>query len=106
MDTKVSWLKVCAVDDVAPGEAIAVASEPAIAVFNVDGTWYATDEECSHDKSSLVEGYIEGDQVECAWHFAKFCLRTGEVLSLPATEPIRVYPTKVDDGAVYVEIPK
>jgi nitrite reductase/ring-hydroxylating ferredoxin subunit len=88
-----TWLKACSVDEVGDGEAIAVASDPPVAVFNVDGEWFATDELCSHDKSSLSEGYLDGDVVECAWHFAKFCLRTGEALSLPATSPVKTYVT-------------
>jgi nitrite reductase/ring-hydroxylating ferredoxin subunit len=81
----VRWIRACAVDAVEPGEAVAVDSEPAVAVFNVEGDWYATDELCS-------------------WHFAKFCLLTGAALTLPATVGIRTYPTKVEDGVVYVGI--
>jgi nitrite reductase/ring-hydroxylating ferredoxin subunit len=98
------WILACGVDDVAPGEAVALDSDPPIAVFNADGEWFATADTCTHDKSSLAEGYIDGEVVECAWHFAKFCLRTGAVLALPATVPIATYATKVEDGAVYVEV--
>ncbi len=104
LETIVSWIRACNVDDVEPGEAVAVDSEPPVAVFNVEGDWYATDELCSHDKSSLAEGYIDGTEVECSWHFAKFCLLTGAALKLPATVGIRTYPTKVEDGVVYVGI--
>lgn len=99
------WVRACAVDEVESGEAVVVAGvDPAVAVFNVDGEWLATADLCSHDKSSLADGYIDGDIVECAWHFAKFCLRTGAALSLPATVAIRSYTTKVDDGVVFVEV--
>jgi nitrite reductase/ring-hydroxylating ferredoxin subunit len=99
------WIRACALDDVEPGEAVIVGgTDPHVAVFNVDGEWLATADTCTHDKSSLAEGYIDGDVVECAWHFAKFCLRTGAVLALPATEPIPTYQTKVEDGVVYVRV--
>jgi nitrite reductase/ring-hydroxylating ferredoxin subunit len=99
------WIRACALDAVGPGEAVVVeGTEPPVAVFNVDGEWLATADTCTHDQSSLAEGYVDGDIVECAWHFAKFCLRTGEVLALPATTPIPTYQTKVEDGDVYVEV--
>ena len=99
------WIQACALDAVGPGEAVVVEdAEPPVAVFNVDGEWLATGNMCSHDQSSLAEGYIDGDVVECAWHFAKFCLRSGAVLALPATTPIPTYQTKVEDGIVYVDV--
>ena len=99
-----TWIRACEVGRVGPGEAVALDVNPPIAVFNADGDWFATADTCTHDKSSLAEGYIDGDQVECAWHFAKFCLRTGAALTLPATVPIRTYTTKVEDGTVYVDV--
>lgn len=99
-----TWKRACDVDEAGPGEAVLVEGDPPIAVFNVDGEWLATADTCSHDQSSLADGYIDGDVVECAWHFAKFCLRTGAVLALPATVPIPTFATKVDDGVVYVDV--
>jgi nitrite reductase/ring-hydroxylating ferredoxin subunit len=98
------WKRACAVDDVASGEAIIVENDPPIAVFNVDGEWLATEDRCSHDDSSLADGYVEGTVVECAWHFAKFCLRTGKVLAPPARLPLATFDTKVDRGVVYVNV--
>jgi nitrite reductase/ring-hydroxylating ferredoxin subunit len=99
------WIQACDLDAVGPGEAVVVEeAEPPVAVFNVDGEWLATADTCSHDKSSLADGYLDGDVVECAWHFAKFCLRSGAVLALPATTPIPTYETKVEDGVVYVKV--
>lgn len=99
------WVRACAENEIEPGEAVVVPDVvPPIAVFNVDGEWLSTADTCSHDKSSLADGYIDGDVVECAWHFAKFCLRTGDALSLPATSGIPCYATKVEDGVVYVEV--
>lgn len=100
---KVTWMRACSVDDMEPGDAIVVGSDPAVAVFNVDGEWFATEDRCSHDDSSLAEGYVEGGVVECAWHYAKFCLRTGQVLAPPARLPIATFATRVDDGFVYVD---
>lgn len=96
-------LRVCEASELEPGEAMQVAHTPPLAVFNVDGEFYATADACSHDDSSLADGYIEGDEVECAWHFAKFCIRTGRVLSPPATRDIATFAVSVEDGIVYVE---
>jgi nitrite reductase/ring-hydroxylating ferredoxin subunit len=98
------WLRACSVEDVAPGEAIALPVTPPLAVFNVDGEFYATDDTCTHEDSSLADGYIDSDVVECAFHFARFSIRDGRALALPATEPLQSYETHVADGMVYVKV--
>jgi 3-phenylpropionate/trans-cinnamate dioxygenase ferredoxin component len=103
-DRVVIRVRACGADELEPGAVIQVATEPPIAVFNVDGEFFATDDTCTHEQSSLADGYVEGDQVECSWHFAKFCIRTGEVLSLPATKSLRTFAVKVEAGEVLVEI--
>ena len=100
------WTRACRVEDIPTGEAIRLPVLPPIAVFNVDGEFYATDDTCTHAESSLTEGYIDGDEVECIFHFAKFCIRTGAALSRPATEPLRTHEVRVLDGNVYVKIRK
>lgn len=98
-----SWLKVCAVDEIEENEGHQVSQvRPPIAVFNMDGEFRATADTCSHADSSLAEGYVEDGAVECVWHFAKFCLTTGAAKTLPATEPIRTYQVRVEDGDLYV----
>ncbi len=101
-----NWIRACAVDEVAPGEAVALPLTPPIAVFNVDGEFYATDDTCTHAESSLADGYIDGEIVECAFHFAKFNIKDGAALTAPAFEPLVTYPTKIDDGEVFVDIAK
>lgn len=98
-----TWLKVCAASDIEDGEAHQVSSvRPPIAVYHLDGEFFATADTCSHADSSLAEGYLEDGAIECVWHFAKFCIRTGAAQTLPATEPIRTYQVKVEDGDVHV----
>ena len=99
-----SWARVCAVGDLAPGEATTLEVQPPIAVFNVDGSFYAIDDTCTHETFSLADGYLEGTQVECALHFARFDLETGEALCLPATVGVRTYPVKTEDGQVFVDV--
>lgn len=97
-------MRACGADELPPGEAVLVDVEPPVAVFNVDGEFFATADTCTHERSSLADGYIDGDQVECAWHFAKFCLRTGKALSLPATRDLQTYRVRADDDGVFVDI--
>ena len=77
---------------------------PPIAVFHVDGSFYAIDDTCTHETYSLAEGYIEGAAVECALHFAKFDLRTGEALCSPALVGLRTYPVKAEGDEVFVDV--
>ena len=77
-----------------------------IAIYNVGGQLYATDDICSHAYSELHEGYLDTDDctIECPLHGSRFDVRSGAVLSLPAYEPIAVYPVRVEGDDVLVEI--
>jgi nitrite reductase/ring-hydroxylating ferredoxin subunit len=101
-----TWTRVCSTDDVpdAEGRRFEVSGHT-LAVFNVDGEFFASDDMCTHGESSLSEGYVEPDcAVECISHMARFSLRTGEVLAPPATIPIKVYPIRVDGADVLVRL--
>jgi nitrite reductase/ring-hydroxylating ferredoxin subunit len=98
-------IELCSTDDVAPGAALKVeAGELTLAVFNVDGQFYVTDDMCTHGPGSLSEGYIEDDVVECNFHNGQFNIRTGEVVSPPCMVPIKTYPVMVVDGKVTIEV--
>ncbi|MFF4776547.1 bifunctional 3-phenylpropionate/cinnamic acid dioxygenase ferredoxin subunit [Microtetraspora fusca] len=94
--------RVCAVDDLPPGEVAVLADGDPVAVFNVDGKLLAIADTCSHETASLAEGWVDGETVECPYHLARFCLRTGRALCLPATQPVATYQVIVRDGFVYV----
>ncbi len=78
--------RVASVSDIPAGEmkAFEVDGEP-IAIYNVDGEYFATCDTCSHEEASLTEGWLDDDVVTCPSHGAEFSVRTGEALSLPAT---------------------
>ncbi len=95
--------RVCRTEELADQSAIRTDGPNPIAVFRVGDEFFATDNTCTHAKFSLSEGYVEGATVECALHNARFCLRTGKVLSPPATIPLRTYPVRVEGGEVFVE---
>jgi nitrite reductase/ring-hydroxylating ferredoxin subunit len=98
-------LELCQAADVADGTALKVETEGLIlAVFNVEGEYYVLDDTCTHGPGSLSEGYIEGDVVECNFHNGQFNIRTGEVVLPPCMIPMKTYPTRVEDGKVYIEV--
>ena len=98
-------IKLCNADDVAAGAALKVETgDLVVAVFNVGGQFYVTDDSCTHGPGSLSEGYVEDDVVECNFHNGQFNIRTGEVVSPPCMIPVKTYPTVVEDGTVYIEV--
>ena len=75
-----------------------------IAIFNVEGDFYAIDDLCSHAEASLAEGEVFDCKVECPLHGAEFDLKTGEAVTLPATKSVNTYETEIIDGYIYVEM--
>jgi 3-phenylpropionate/trans-cinnamate dioxygenase ferredoxin component len=78
--------------------------DPAIAVFNVEGTLFAISDTCTHAEASLSEGRVDGETVECPFHGACFDLRTGEALTPPAIEPVQTFRVLAQEDDIYVEI--
>ena len=75
-----------------------------IALYNVDGRIFATDDACTHGAASLSEdGTLQGHVVECGWHYGSFDVITGEPCASPCAEPLRTYPVTVVDGFVNIE---
>lgn len=104
--TDSSYTKAAKAAEVAPGSVIRVeVAGRAIAIYNLDGVFYATDDICTHAYASLAEGFLEGEIIECPLHGATFSIRTGEALSAPATEPLATYPVRVDGDDILVAVP-
>jgi nitrite reductase/ring-hydroxylating ferredoxin subunit len=97
-------IDLCGAAEVAPGNALKVETGGlALAVFNLDGEFFVTDDLCTHGPGSLSEGYIDGDVVECNFHNGQFNIKTGEVVSPPCMVPIKIYKTVVEGGRVIIE---
>ena len=97
--------KVAKVSDIQPGQVISVLVEgEEIAVCNVDGSFFAIADICSHDGGSLDQGELEGDIIECPRHGAQFNIRTGEVVQRPAVVPIDTYVIQIQGDDILVEI--
>ncbi len=77
-----------------------------IVVFNLEGEFIATGDLCSHDGGAIGEGDVIGEEIICPRHGARFNIRTGKALSLPAVEGIPVYPVRVKEGYIEVGVPQ
>lgn len=100
-----TWTRICEASEVTPGypKRVELARLPPLAIFNLDGEFFVTDDTCTHGEASLCDGYVDGEKIECPWHGGIFCIRTGDALEFPVVEPIAVYKVKVFDGAVHIE---
>jgi nitrite reductase/ring-hydroxylating ferredoxin subunit len=96
----------CKVDDLNDGKSLMVEHDPeCIALFRVEGQFYATADLCTHEDWPLtVDGELYGHEVECPLHQARFDVRTGEVTQDPATVPLKTYPVRIEDGTVWINV--
>jgi nitrite reductase/ring-hydroxylating ferredoxin subunit len=97
----------CDTADMKDGEVIRI--EPPglrpVAVYRLEGEFYATDDTCTHGSASLADGEVDEDGVvECPFHAGTFDIRTGEALSFPCVLPLKTYLVVVEDGMVYVDL--
>jgi nitrite reductase/ring-hydroxylating ferredoxin subunit len=91
-DSYDSVVRVCAKSDVTPDSVKAFAvGDKTLAVYNLEGKYYATDDECTHAAASLADGMLDGDVIECCMHLGSFRVPTGEVVSPPCEVPLRTY---------------
>jgi nitrite reductase (NADH) small subunit len=99
------FIRVASTAEVAPGETKCVeASGKKIALFNLDGSFYAIDNTCTHRGGPLCEGGVSGEEVTCPWHGAVYNVKTGAVLSGPAPRGVASYAVRLQGSAVEVEL--
>ena len=107
MPDTAEFTRACALDDVDDGEAVRVVLDGVpVAVVRSDGEVYAIHDVCSHANVALSEGEIEDQTIECWLHGSRFEVVTGRPTVLPATQPVPVYPVKIDGDDVLVSVPK
>ena len=97
------WVDVAPQQDFAPGAWRSLDVDGTlVAVFNLDGEYYAIEDVCTHDGGILTGGALEGEQIVCPRHGARFSIKTGKVLALPAYEDIATFQLRVEGGMVQV----
>jgi nitrite reductase/ring-hydroxylating ferredoxin subunit len=97
-------IDLCGTDEIEPGAVIKVdTGDLSLAVYNVDGEFFVTDDLCTHGPGSLSEGYMDGHVVECDFHNGAFDVRTGEVVAPPCMIPLKTYKVLVENGRVTIE---
>jgi 3-phenylpropionate/trans-cinnamate dioxygenase ferredoxin subunit len=102
---ELTYYPICSTEDLPPDERLFIEldDEPVV-IFNIAGDYYAIADVCTHDMGPLGEGEVEGYQVICPRHGARFDIRTGEVLSLPAVKGVASYPVRVKEGMVEIGV--
>ena len=97
------WVSVAKEGELAPGQWRTVDADGAqIVVFNLGGHYYAIEDVCTHDGGQLTGGTIEGAEIVCPRHGARFCIKTGAALTAPAYEPTATFPVRVEAGEIQV----
>ena len=97
------WVTVARADELPPGKWRAVEVDGTqIVVFNLGGEFHAIEDVCTHDGGQLTGGEVEGEEIVCPRHGARFSIRTGEALSAPAYEPTAKFPVRVENDEVQV----
>lgn len=101
-----AWLPVANAEQIKPGDFIQVDTGTLfLLVCNVNGELLAIEDQCTHDGSSMATGCLEGDQIVCPRHGARFCLRSGEALTPPAYDAVQTFPVRINNKQVEVDIP-
>jgi 3-phenylpropionate/trans-cinnamate dioxygenase ferredoxin subunit len=100
------WIEACQADDIEPEDVIPFRHEGNdYALYRApDGTFYATDGHCTHEKTLLCDGLVMGSTIECPKHNGRFDYASGKALGAPVLVDVRTYPVKVADGTLYLEV--
>jgi naphthalene 1,2-dioxygenase system ferredoxin subunit len=100
-----NWIDVAAVDAVPTGDVIGViVAGKDIALYEVEGEVFATDNICTHGRARMSDGFLEGSEIECPLHQGRFDVCTGRALCAPLTEDIRTYPVKIENLRVMLKL--
>ena len=100
------WRRVATRTEIGPGSVRQVrVGTRRIALYNLSGALYATDDLCTHAEASLSDGFLEGEEIECPLHQGRFHVPTGRALCFPVTEDVATFPVRSDGDDVLVDVP-
>jgi len=104
--TEIEFIPVAEVSELPPGERLflSIGNQPVV-VLNIAGELFAIGDVCSHDSNPLDDAPVEGEAIVCPRHGARFDLRSGKALCLPAVDDIPTYPVRVKDGKIELGVP-
>lgn len=99
------WIKVAQENQIPSGQVKVVEAQgKRLALAHVEDRYYALEDLCTHDDGPLGEGELIGDLVECPRHGARFDVKTGQPVTLPAVIPVKTFPVKVEGKDIFVEM--
>ncbi|WP_372718193.1 Rieske (2Fe-2S) protein [Novipirellula sp.] len=100
-----SWIQAAKSSDVPTGTGkLVIVDDYLIALFHIDGVFYAIDDACPHQGAPLSEGVVRGCIAICPWHGAEFDITNGKLLCGPGVRDVKAYPVKIEDDDVLIEI--
>jgi nitrite reductase/ring-hydroxylating ferredoxin subunit len=101
-----SRLDAGSINEIKPGKMkrVDAGNGKRILICHVDGEFYAVDDMCTHEDSSLYLGCLHGDRVHCSLHGAEFSVKTGAPMAEPAEIPLKTYPVSIEDGRIWVTV--
>ena len=106
-ENEIEYVEIAPLADLPPGERLFVeVGGKQIVIFNIAGQLFAIGDVCSHDNGPLGDGELDGDEVICPRHGARFDIRSGKTMGLPAVVDIPAYPVRVRAGKIEIGIPK
>ena len=100
-----NWIDAAAVSDVPEGDVVGVrVGGKEIALYEVEGEVFATDNICTHGHARMSDGFLEGREIECPLHQGRFDVCTGKAMCAPLTDNIRTYPVKIENLRVMLKL--
>ncbi len=99
------WHDVAGTDELVDDDILKVTvGQSVLALYCLEGEFYATDDRCTHQEASLSDGYVQDGTIECPRHQGLFDILTGKALAAPASEDLRTYPVRIEGERVWVRV--